>query len=147
MSKMTIGLAAGIASVAMLVSGIAHAQDLSGQWGCQYGYAEYTAQGYLRGHSREFHALFHANGAFEAAGQISSGAGIEGFQAQGNWRYNPQTGEIEAQGQSVQQSGARMPFAFGGIAAPNGRLFQNNVEMPDSTGRYVAQRLTVLCQR
>ncbi|WP_158626068.1 hypothetical protein [Arsenicitalea aurantiaca] len=31
-------------------------QELSGQWSCQYGYAEYTAQGYLRGHSHEVNA-------------------------------------------------------------------------------------------
>ena len=147
MNKLTYGLAAAIASVSMLLSGSARAQDFSGQWGCQYGYAEYTAQGYLRGHSREFYALLHANGVFEASGQMSSGAGIEAFQAQGNWRYSPQSNEIEAQGQSLQQSGIQMPFAFGGIVISNGRGFQSNIEMPDSTGRYVAQRLSVVCQR
>lgn len=120
MSRMTTGLAAGIVSLSMLVSGTAHAQDLSGQWGCQYGYAEYTAQGYLRGHTREFNLALYANGDFEAAGHISSGAGVEAFQAQGQWRYNPQSNEIEAQGQSFQQSGTQMPFAFSGIVASTG---------------------------
>lgn len=147
MNRMTTGLTTGIVSLSMLMFGIAHAQDLSGQWGCQYGYAEYTANGYLRGHTREFNAMLYANGGFEAAGYMSSGAGVETFQAQGQWRYHPQTNEIEAQGQSFQQSGIQMPFAFGGMVASNGRGFQNNIEMPDSTGRYVAQRLSVLCQR
>ncbi len=140
-------LTAVAALVSLPASAFAQMQELSGQWSCQYGYAEYTAQGYLRGHTREFNAVLYANGGFDASGYISSGAGVEGFQAQGQWLYHPQTNEIAAQGASVQQSGMQMPFAFGGVVAPGGRGFQMNEEMPHSTGRYVAQRLTVLCQR
>lgn len=140
-------LAAIVVLALLPAPAFAQMQELSGQWSCQYGYAEYTAQGYLRGHSREFNAALYPNGGFEASGYTSSGAGVEGFQAQGQWLYHPQTNEIEAQGSGIQQSGMQMPFAFGGVVAPGGRGFQTNVEMPGSTGRYVAQRLTVLCQR
>lgn len=141
-------LGCGLVFTAFLASsGIAEAQGLTGQWGCHYAYAEYTQRGYLRGHTRDFNIALYQNGGFEAAGRISSAAGVSAFQAQGTWQYSPQTNEVWARGMSVGQSGAQVRFEVGGKVAPGGRMFQSRTEARDSTGRYVAQRLIIQCQR
>ena len=149
--RMKISDLAG-AAMAVLVSalslpGSAVAQNLAGHWQCQMGYAEYTAQGYLRGHSREFNLVLHPNGVFEAAGVMMSGAGPDPFQLRGNWRFNPQTGEVEAPGTAYHQSGSQGFMDVGGRVSPDGRVIQHDIRQPDSTGSYIAQQLAMICQR
>lgn len=125
----------------------ANAQSVAGQWVCTYAYAEYSPRGYRRGHTRDFNIALYQNGAFEAAGRISSAAGVSAFQAQGAWQYSPQSNEVSARGMSVDQRGARLRFEIGGKVMSGGRVFQRTTEARDPSGRYVAQRLVIQCRR
>jgi hypothetical protein len=141
-------LALAVLATAALAPDLATAQNLSGQWTCEYGYAEYDRMGnHVRGTSMQYVLMLYDNGQYQAQGTILSGAGVSAFQAQGQWMYNPSTGQLVSEGINVNEFGLQAPHPLTGQLSSDGRTIELNEQGPDSTGSYIAQRMAQICQK